>query len=211
MKWWRPDIEGAPLRRARFHGGVESGTNEPGPWPSGVPPELTDGRLLVRSWRSEDAPWLAAACQDPEIQRWTTVPSPYTEADATRFVTDLAPNAWKQGRGWHAAVTDAATGDGLGAVGVVPVAGLVGVAEVGYYTAVHRRRRGVTSGAVDLVVDWVWSATGLDRLELHVDPRNRASAAVALHCGFALDGVLPARGVHRGERHDVALYSLLRP
>ncbi len=190
---------------------MESGTNEHGPWPGGAQPELTDGRLRVRPWRSEDASWLAAACQDPEIQRWTTVPSPYTESDATRFVTDLAPNAWNQGRGWHAAVTDAATGDGLGAVGVVLVAGLDGVAEVGYYTAVHRRRRGVTSGAVGLVVDWVWSATGVDRLELHVDPRNRASAAVALRCGFSLDGVLPGRGVHRGERHDVALYSLIRP
>jgi len=190
---------------------VGSTWEDSGPWPTGDPPELTDGRLLVRPWRSEDASWLVVVCQDPEIQRWTRVPSPYTDGDAVRFVTDLAPSAWRDGRGWHAAITDAATGDGLGAVGVVPVPGLQGVAEVGYYAAAHRRRRGVASGAVALVVEWVWSATDLARLELHVDPRNRASAAVAVRCGFSLDGVLADRGVHRGERHDVAVYSLLRP
>ncbi len=203
--------QGAPERWARLHGGVERNLDDRSSWPAGPPPELTDGRLLVRPWRSEDAAWLVTVCQDPEIQRWTRVPSPYTDDDAVRFVTELAPTAWQEGRGWHAAVTDAATGDGLGAVGIVPVPGLDGVAEIGYYAAAHRRRRGVVSDAVGLLVEWTWASTELARLELHVDPRNRASAAVAVRCGFTLDGVLVDRGVHRGERHDVALYSLLRP
>jgi len=31
-------------------------------------------------------PAIAAACQDPEIPRWTAVPSPYTEADARQWL-----------------------------------------------------------------------------------------------------------------------------
>ena len=45
-------------------------------------PTLRDGDLVLRPKRPEDADALTAACQDPEIPRWTFVPSPYTRADA---------------------------------------------------------------------------------------------------------------------------------
>jgi RimJ/RimL family protein N-acetyltransferase len=31
-------------------------------------------RVLLRRWRAEDADAVFDACQDPEVQRWTTVP-----------------------------------------------------------------------------------------------------------------------------------------
>jgi hypothetical protein len=47
---------------------------------------LSDGDILLRPFTEDDVPAIVAACQDPEIPRWTRVPSPYTEADARAFV-----------------------------------------------------------------------------------------------------------------------------
>jgi hypothetical protein len=41
------------------------------------PVEITADGLLLRPWQTDDADVVFRARQDPEIQRWTTVPSPY--------------------------------------------------------------------------------------------------------------------------------------
>ena len=43
---------------------------------------LVGTRTRLRAWRADDAAAIHDACQDPEIQRFTTVPSPYRRADA---------------------------------------------------------------------------------------------------------------------------------
>jgi RimJ/RimL family protein N-acetyltransferase len=48
-------------------------------------PTLRDGDLVLRPKRPDDLDAVTAACQDPEIPRWTFVPSPYTRADAEAY------------------------------------------------------------------------------------------------------------------------------
>lgn len=43
----------------------------------GTPPTLTDGRIALRAFEADDAAAVLAACQDSDIQRWTTVAVPY--------------------------------------------------------------------------------------------------------------------------------------
>ena len=46
-------------------------------WMPAIPlpnPPLTDGEIRLRAWKARDAPAVTAACQDPEIPRWTVVP-----------------------------------------------------------------------------------------------------------------------------------------
>ena len=54
---------------------------------------LEDGDVVLRPFVDEDVPAIVAACQDPEIPRWTSVPSPYTEDDARRYLAG-APNVY---------------------------------------------------------------------------------------------------------------------
>jgi hypothetical protein len=56
-------------------------------------PTLRDGDLVLRPKRIEDAEAITAACQDPEIPRWTFVPSPYTLDDARAFLRSSADEA----------------------------------------------------------------------------------------------------------------------
>ena len=56
-------------------------------------PTLSDGRLVVRPWRPDDAAAVFEACQDPEIARWTKlIPQPYEMYHATGFLAE----AWRQ-------------------------------------------------------------------------------------------------------------------
>ena len=41
------------------------------------PVELTDGTVVLRTMSLDDVDDITEACQDPETQRWTTVPVPY--------------------------------------------------------------------------------------------------------------------------------------
>jgi hypothetical protein len=56
-------------------------------------PTLRDGDLVLRPKRREDLDAITAACQDPEIPRWTFVPSPYTRADAEAYFERSANEA----------------------------------------------------------------------------------------------------------------------
>src|SRR3954451_7201182 len=79
-------------------------------------PTLTGSKVVLRPWEPADADAVFAACQDVEIQRWTTVPSPYSQADAVGYVTEVASAAWEHG-GAVFAVIEATTGEMAGAIG----------------------------------------------------------------------------------------------
>src|SRR6185312_10088307 len=59
---------------------------------------LTIDELVLRPWRSADAPELYAVCQDPEIARWVTIPQPFQQADADAYIQN-ALAMWRDGTG----------------------------------------------------------------------------------------------------------------
>src|SRR4051794_11959507 len=73
--------------------------------------QLTTPRLLLRPIGPDDVAAVYAACQDPEIQRWTTVPSPYLMEHAEHFAREYAPKAWAAGDAAVFGVTDRGTGE----------------------------------------------------------------------------------------------------
>jgi RimJ/RimL family protein N-acetyltransferase len=172
---------------------------------AGVQPTLTGPRVVLRPWRQDDADAVTAACQDPEIQRWTQVPVPYRREDAEAFVGDIAPRTAAEG-GALFAVTDA-EGRLLASIGLFPPDD--GVGEIGYWTVAGHRRRGYTAEAVAVLADWAFAQRGCHRVELHVDPENEGSRRVAERAGFLAEGVVRQRFRHRGQPSDVVLYSRL--
>lgn len=172
------------------------------------PVTLSAGRLHLRPWEPQDAAQVLAACQDPEIARWTTVPSPYTEQDARTYVEEVCPRGWADGTTASFAVLDAASGDVLASVALMGVGG--GSAEVGFWTAPGARRQGVTAQAVGAVCRWGFGSLGLARVPWQAEVGNWGSRAVAESNGFRVEGTLraglPRRG---GGRADAWAGSLL--
>jgi RimJ/RimL family protein N-acetyltransferase len=71
---------------------------------------LEDEVVLLRPFEQDDVPAIVEACQDPEIPRWTSVPSPYTEADALEWLESDEEETF--------AIVDRSTGELLGSIGV---------------------------------------------------------------------------------------------
>jgi RimJ/RimL family protein N-acetyltransferase len=151
---------------------------------------LTDGTLTVRPWRRDDLDALVRACQDPEIPRWTSVPSPYTSATGTWFL-DQCDAWWDAGTDLPMAIVDAGNDVLLGATGIhrigadVDAPGLDGLAdEVGYWLAAGARGRGVVTRGVMLLTRWCSATLDRPTLWLRAHPDNLRSLAVARRCGF---------------------------
>jgi RimJ/RimL family protein N-acetyltransferase len=175
------------------------------------PLTLTTGRLLLRPFEARDAEAVRRACQDPEIPRWTPVPSPYGPADAEEFILRTAPAGWRDDT-MYTFGTFTHDGTLAGSVCLVRLDRLrtpERQAELGYWTAADQRGKGYTVEAGRAVVDWAFSALGVERMEWVAQVGNTPSRAVAERLGFVMEGVQRARVVHRGARRDSWIAALL--
>jgi RimJ/RimL family protein N-acetyltransferase len=173
-------------------------------------PPLADGPVVLRAWVEADVPAIVAACQDPEIARWSPViPSPYGEKDALGWLASQEP-ARTAGRALELAVSTS-SGELLGAVALSDVQLSQLRSGVGYWLAPHARGHGHAATAVRLIAHWAFSHLGLARLELVTHPENVASQRVAERCGFVREGLLRSHMIIRrtGERRNSIVYGLL--
>ncbi|MBO1750245.1 GNAT family N-acetyltransferase [Actinotalea sp. BY-33] len=184
--------------------------------------ELCDDRLLLTVPTEEDLDDITAACQDPEVARWTTVPAPYTREHARGFVRDMVLPGWEQGTSEVWALRGRATtrtpGDApadltpvRGMLGMVGLHGIAdGEAELGYWTAPWARGQGLMTRAAAIVVEHAFADLDLVRLTWHAYVGNWPSRRVAWRLGFQVEGTLRAHGLQRGERIDSWAATLLR-
>ncbi len=147
--------------------------------PSAPDPPLGDEEIVLRTFGEGDVEALTAALQDPEIPRWTGVPSPYTRGHAIQFVT-----SWPEEAGeLSLAIRDANDGRPLGAIGV-RLHDDGRAAELGYWVAAEARGRGVASRAIGLVARWARAELAVERVDVYVDPGNAASMRAAEKAGL---------------------------
>lgn len=163
-----------------------------------TPIALQSERLVLRAPDADDVDTLTRLCQDPDVQRWTTVPSPYVREDAARFVAEIVAPGWAAGTAqeWGIRVD----GRLVGMVGLTRIGD--GEAELGYWLAPHVRGRGLMSEAVALVLDHGFRTLPIQRVEWHAVVGNVASAAVARRAGFRFEGMARLGCVQRGCRVD---------
>lgn len=157
-------------------------------------------------------PALVTELSDPEVPRWVlTIPSPYTEEDAVSFLRFAADQRAAE-RGAHLGVfAEGEDGEGLaGGVALAPVDWGNRTAQLGYWTALSFRNRGIARAASRLLVDWAFGPLALERIELTCAPDNVASSRVAEAIGFRREGHLRGHMWTPEGRRDSLLFGLLR-
>jgi RimJ/RimL family protein N-acetyltransferase len=143
---------------------------------------LTDGVITLRPPRDEDAEALYVECQDPEIQRWTGVPTPYLREHAVAYLERVA--AEREAGTSLAFLAIGVDGALLGNISVMELDKAPGYGELGYWVARDARGKGVASAAVTLLRDWSAAELGLELIELLIDIENIGSQRVAEATGF---------------------------
>lgn len=142
---------------------------------------LVSDRLSLDPPCADDVAAIAAACQDPEIPRWTgQIPSPYDEDDALEYIEGIVAPGWVRGDclSWAVHLKDGESRPNDGTLLEVPKAaaaqtpghenlglftGIVslslcgsGGASIGFWTARGARGMGVTREACELVLDFAF-------------------------------------------------------
>lgn len=144
--------------------------------------DLHDDLVGLRAMVPADAVAIMEACQDDEIIRWTSIPSPYTLEFAHTFIS-LAAQWRAEGSSFQFAVINLGDGSFAGTIGLDAV--LRPPAQVGYWIAPWARRQGFASRALTLVTSWAIRELGVETIELVTKIGNEASERVAGNAGFA--------------------------
>jgi RimJ/RimL family protein N-acetyltransferase len=189
-----------------------------------VPALRRQPALILRPWRAADIPALAAemSCEYPTAGMWprpdeqpvkTALPRgakrqtrPAGERDAARWLASQ-DRGWRDGDRLSFAVLEEDDASGCVLAGNVGLknreqTGRIGereTAEIGYWTAVAARGRGIAPAAVKAVTDWVFAAfagTSLRQIMLVHDVANSASCRVAEKAGYPFRELSPANPPH---------------
>jgi len=169
---------------------------------------LSDGVVRLRLMADGDVPAIVEAVQDPEIPRWTRVPTPYGEDDARQWQR-MAATGIRAGTDLATLVVDADNGRLLGAVGLHNLDPASGRCSAGYWVVASERGRGVAGRSLGLLCRYAFETLGVQRIELWIEPANAASLGVAEAVGFHREGLLRSFMQIREVRRDMLMYSLL--
>ena len=135
---------------------------------------LAGDGLVLRCWTAADLPLMVELFDDPDVDRWTPLPSPFTADDArARLIKSRRSDL----------ILLAITRDGMRPLGEVMV---TTAGSMGYAVGARHRRQGLAVGALRLLRDHAVNVLGLPVLRLEIEPDNVASAAVARAAGFRL-------------------------
>lgn len=88
---------------------------------------------------------------------------------------------------------------------------LQGVAEAGCWLEPAAVGKGLVTRAVRELINWAVEERGVHRVEWRVTAENKPSVAVARRLGMSREGVLRESALHRGERYDEEIWSVLAP
>ncbi|KES03591.1 acetyltransferase [Streptomyces toyocaensis] len=170
------------------------------------PVTLTTDRLVLRPVGPQDTDAVYAACQDPEIQRWTTIPSPYLPEHARGFTERMAPDGWATGSMFTFGVFLPA-GELTGMLSITMRS--LGTGEIGFWGAKEHRGNGYITEAALAASRWAFTRMSVDRVEWRAEVGNAASRAVAERAGFTVEGVLRSSLNNKGVLRDCWVGSLL--
>ena len=173
--------------------------------PPTTAPTLTDGPVTLRHPRESDVQGSWEQCQDPLSQQWTTVPIPYSHADARDFILGFVPGAWESDKEWGFVVE--VEGRYCGHITLRNEGNRR--AEIAYGSHPWVRGSGHMEHALRMLLDWGFREKDLATVIWLANVGNWASRRVAWRLGFSFEGTLRQWLPHRGELRDAWAGTLL--
>ena len=172
-------------------------------------PELSDGVVLLRPLRAEEAATKATWGQDADIVRWTGVPAGDTHAGALEYIA-AAEESRRAGRSIALAIVDVQSARVIGSCDLRrPEPRDPALGEVTILMARAARGRGLATRALALLVEWGVRELGMQRIQAVVHPENARSIALFERLGFEREGLLRRLRPRATGREDRILYAVL--
>lgn len=169
---------------------------------------LRDDAIALEPLAQRDADGMLALSRLDDVIAYTRVPP---GADAAFVGTWIGryERGWDDGTAAGFSIRDH-DGAFLGFAAAVALELEERQAELGYMVLPQARGRGVARRSLELLTRWCFDELALERLELRIDPANRASSRIAERAGYTLEGVLRNLYLKDGRRSDTAIWARLR-
>ena len=170
---------------------------------------LETSRLILRQFTLDDAPAMHANwASDPEVTKFLTWPV-HPNADVSRMVLESWVKAYDDPKYYQWAIELKEIGQPIGSITAVKVNDRAELVEVGYCIGKAWWRQGITSEAMQAVMDFFFDQVGANRVEARHDPNNPGSGAVMRKCGMKYEGTHRQSDRNNQGIVDTAWYALL--
>ncbi len=170
-------------------------------------------RLVIRCYNPIDAPLLQEAIQANVNHLLPWMPWVKQEPEALQLKIDRLRHFRAQfdlGNEFIFGIFNPEETELLGGCGLHRRVGADAL-EIGYWIGEKYIRRGFATEMARALTKVGFDIEGVDRMEIHCDPKNIASAAIPNKLGYRHDGTLRSRQKnHKGEDIDSMLWSLLK-
>ena len=172
--------------------------------------EIKTTRLLLRPFRSEDAPAMFTNwASDPEVTKFLTWPAHSSLAVSEMVLRDWT-NRYDQPDYYQWAIVLADIDQPIGSIAVVEHDDTVGKAHIGYCIGRKWWHTGIMTEALQAVMSYLFDTEEYQRLEARHDPRNPNSGAVMRKCGMKYEGTLRQSDWNNQGVCDASWYALLK-
>ena len=172
---------------------------------------MAQNDVRIRRYQPNDVEPLYEAARESirSMQPWMPWCHPGYSIDEARQWVESKPGEWESGETKDFVITDD-HGRFLGGVGLNAFNSMHRYANLGYWLRDSARGQGAATQAVRLLADWAFRETDTDRLEIVAAVGNVASQRVAERAGATREGLLRQVLLLNGQRHDAAVFSILR-
>ncbi len=169
---------------------------------------LEGNHVLLRPLRPSDAASIYTYAKDPEVLKYTLLPSPYRPTDSARFIRTSMTKKWRQ----KCIVRAIVPKPGRALAGVITLDLNIGNQRcyVGYWLGRPFWGRGLAKESLQLMLRLAFSTLGLSKVTSSVMHSNIRSYKLLDWAGFKLEGRLRKQLLRNGEWYDELMYGLLR-
>lgn len=172
---------------------------------------LETNRLVLRRYEIEDAAAMYNHwASDKEVTKFLTWPA-HSNQEVSQGVINDWIHHYSDKNYYHWAIVLKNNGDEpIGDIAVVHMNENVSMAHIGYCIGRKWWNNGITSEALKTVIDFLFDAVGVNRIETRHDPRNPNSGRVMKKCGMKYEGTLRSSDRNNQGLCDACYYGLLK-
>lgn len=173
-------------------------------------PILETERLILRRVLPSDVKEMFELRSNPETMKY--IPRPLvTNYDEALAHIKMMEDKIETNEGINWAITLKGDDKMLGVIGHYRIKPEHYRAEVGYMILPEYHGKGITTEAVQCVVDYGFNTMQLHSIEGVIDPENEASERVLQKCGFVKEAHFKENEFYDGKFIDAVVYSKLNP
>ena len=171
---------------------------------------LETERLVLRRFAAEDAAAMYKNwASDADVTKFLSWPT-HTSQEISEYVISDWVKKYDDEKYYSWAIVLKEIGEPIGSMAVMHMKEDISMAHVGYCIGKKWWHMGITSEALNAVIDFLFDEVGANRIEAYHDPNNPNSGGVMKKCGMKYEGTL--RGYQKTNQGitDAYVYAILK-